>query len=78
MSSNAALVATANAYVITKTSRALGSDADLDWIVDDLRAAGLDNEDIEYLDEATRRDLQAIRSIQLEVLGHTTIGEELL
>lgn len=76
--SNAALVATANAYVITKTSRALGSDADLDWIIDDLLAAGLDDADIEFLDEAARRDLQAIRTIQLEVFGHTTIGEELL
>ena len=76
--SNAALVATANAYVITKTSRALGSDADLDWIADDLRAAGLDEADIEYLDEAARRDMQAIRTIQLEVFGHTTIGEESL
>lgn len=76
--SNAALVATANAYVITKTSRALGSDADLDWIVNDLRDAGLDDADIGYLDEAARRDLQAIRTIQLAVFGHTTIGEEML
>ena len=76
--SNDALVATANAYVITKTSRALGSDADLDWIVDDLRAAGLDDDDIEYLDEAARRDVESVRSIQLEVFGRTTIGEDLL
>ena len=76
--SNAAVVATANAYVITKTAKALGSDANLDWIVNDLRDAGLDGEDIEYLDGAARRDLQAIRTVQLEVFGRTTIGEELL
>ena len=75
---NAARSTTANAYIITQTARALGSDADLDWIVEDLRKAGFQEDDISALDELAKKDLDRVRSIQLDVYGETSIGEETL
>jgi hypothetical protein len=76
--SKAAKDATANAYVITLTARALGSDSDVGPIIEDLRDAGLTDEGFAALDEAVKDDLSAIRKIQLEVFGKSAIGEELL
>ena len=75
---DAARSATANAYIITQTARALGSDADLDWIVEDLRKAGFQEDDITALDDFAKKDLDRVRSIQLDVYGETSIGEETL
>ena len=76
--SNAARMATANAYVITGTARALGSRADIDWIVEDLRSAGLSDDGFAALDRFVEQDLQTIRAIQLDVFGHSSIEEDLL
>lgn len=70
--------AASNAYVVTQTARALGSNTDVGWIVEDLREAGLRNEGFTALDEAVKEDLRTIREIQLEVFGESVIGEELL
>ncbi len=75
---DAALNAAANAYIITQTARALGSNADLDWIVEDLRKAGFEEHDITALDDFAKKDLDRVRSIQLDVFGETSIGEEAL
>ena len=76
--SKAAKIATANAYVITNTARALGSTADIDWIVEDLQQAGFSEEGFAFLDKSVKSDLRTIRDIQLDVFGHSTIEEELL
>ncbi len=76
--SSAARMAMANAYVITGTARALGSRADIDWIVEDLRGAGLDDEGFAALDRFVKEDLRRIRAVQLDVFGHSSIEEDLL
>ena len=76
--SDAARVAMANAYVITNTARALGSSADIDWIVEDLRSAGFSDEGFAALDRFVKDDLRTIRAIQLDVFGQSSIEEESL
>ena len=76
--SDAAREAMANAYVITSTARALGSSADVGWIVEDLRSAGFSDEGFAALDRYVEEDLRAIRSIQLDVFGQSSIEEESL
>ena len=76
--SNAARIATANAYVITNTARALGSGADIDWLIEDLRDAGFKDEGFAALDQLVQEDLRAIRAIQLDVFGHSSIEEDSL
>jgi hypothetical protein len=76
--SSAARMAMANAYVITGTARALGSRADIDWIIEDLRGAGLSDDGLAALDRFVEEDLRTIRAIQRDVFGHSSIGEDLL
>lgn len=76
--SNEARVAMANAYVITGTARALGSGADIDWLVEDLRDAGLNDQGFGTLDRLVEQDLQMIRAIQLDVFGRSSIEEDSL
>lgn len=76
--SHAARIAAANAYVITNTARALGSGADIDWIIEDLRNAGLNDEGFAALDRLVEEDLRTIRAIQLDVFGQSSIEEDLL
>ena len=67
--------ARAYTYVLTRTVQALGSDADIAWVLRDLRRAGFTLEDVARLDSEVRKNLRRIRDIQLEVLGETTIDE---
>ncbi len=73
--SQAAQTARAYTYVLTRTAQALGSDADVGWILADLQLAGFSPEDVARLEGEVRKNLRRIRDIQLEVFGETTIDE---
>ena len=73
-----ARAATAESYVLTRVMRELGADVRVEWIIDDLRNGGLDGAAIAALDGRVANDLRSIRNVQLEVIGTTTIREDLL
>jgi len=76
--SPAAQKARANTYVLARTAQALGSVANISWVLEDLDQAGFDNEAIARLEDRVRRNLRRIREIQLEVHGESVVDEVLL
>ena len=76
--SPAAQRARANTYVLTRTAQALGSGANIEWLLADLDRAGFTEGDIAGLEKQVRENLRRIREIQLEVYGESVVDEVLL
>jgi hypothetical protein len=75
-SSAAARNATANAYVLTRLVRELGTPVALTWIVEDLRRSGFDDVALANLDAGVAAELRRIEDIRREVFGESTIRED--
>ena len=76
--SPAAREAIANTYVLTRTVQALGQPRDIQWVLEELYAAGFDADHLAELEEQVREKLRRIREIQVEVFGESVIDEVLL
>ncbi|MGI9261922.1 MAG: hypothetical protein ACR2QR_07790 [Woeseiaceae bacterium] len=76
--SPAAQNARANTYVLARTAQALGSDANIAWVLEDLDQAGFDNDEIARLEDQVTENLRRIHEIQLEVHGESVVDEVLL
>ncbi len=76
--SPAAQNARANTYVLTRTAQAMGSGADIEWVLADLERAGFSEPDLAELEVQVRDNLRRIREIQLEVYGESVVDEVLL
>jgi hypothetical protein len=75
-SSTAARGATANAYVLTRLVRELGTPVALTWIVEDLRRSGFDDAALASLDAGVAAELSRLEDIRREVFGDSLIRED--